>query len=226
MQTAETSDNHLVEFFDQDLLDPTDWSRTTVAALSALRERLEAERPAQPTTAWDDLTVNDLTVLRGDVQLSGELRLDGHLLVLGDLTADVVTGYPAHKILVVAGDLRCRVLDLCRSYLLVTGAVTASACVRVGCYGLSICAGGITTDLWLDEMYWNNHDLDDNPVDNIRTSHGFSSEDFPTDVEAGDALQAVVSNQVFLRHEEGGADVDHLVEQAKLGRQLLRPAHT
>jgi hypothetical protein len=51
----------------------------------------------------------------------------------------------------------------------VTGAVTASAYVRVGCYGLSMCADGIATDLWLDEMYWNNHDLDDNPVDNIRT---------------------------------------------------------
>jgi hypothetical protein len=46
----------------------------------------------------------------------------------------------------------------------------------------------------------------------------------PTDVEAGDALQAVVSSQVFLRYEEGGADVDHLIEQAKLGTQLLRPA--
>jgi hypothetical protein len=77
MQTAEAPENQLVEFFDRELLDPTSWSRTTVVALSALRGRLAAEQPGRPATALDDLAVDDLTVLRGNVQLTGELRLDG-----------------------------------------------------------------------------------------------------------------------------------------------------
>src|SRR6185436_1923672 len=99
----------------------------------------------------------------------------------------------------------------------VTGSVTASGCVHVSAYGTSIVVGGITTDMWFDEMSWQNLDLQGRSTNNIRATQQFSSDYFPRDGAAAETLQAVVPAALFQRDEAGGVDIEHLVAQIKDG---------
>lgn len=208
------------EFFSR-LHDPDDWDTDTVAAILARRDAEASARPGPAAvTEVADLTIDRPTVLDHAHHVSGDLRLNNHLLVLGDLrVGNLILGEPAHNILMVAGDVSCRLLELCRSYLLVTGTVRASECVFVSTYGSSMSAGGFDTDLWL-QAEWDNVDVQGSPVDNVRARHRFIRDYHDELLETFDtaALQPLLMPEAFAVDDDGEFDPFHLTDQIYRGK--------
>jgi hypothetical protein len=208
------------EFFSR-LHDPGDWGTGTVAAILARRD---AEASAQPGPAAvaevGELIIERPTVLDRTHHVAGDLRLGNHLLVLGDLhVGNLILGEPAHNILMVAGDVSCRLLELCRSYLLVAGTVRAAECVFVSTYGSSMSVGGFDTDLWL-QAEWDNVDVKGSPVDNIRARHRFVRDYDDDDLETFDtaAVRPLLRPEAFAVDEDGEFDPFHLTDQIYQGK--------
>jgi hypothetical protein len=154
----------LEQLFDG-LHDPDEFSASTASVLHAARAAV-AHRTMTLTV---DPLIADVTVFPGDLRATTDLTFNSHVLVLGDLDVDgVITADPAHAILMVAGNVRCRAMHLIRAYLFVTGDVVARDCIYACHYGLAKVGGSITTRLYLTDPSWANlavdANLDDEPT--------------------------------------------------------------
>lgn len=138
------------------VFDPTTWSEDTKARLLALK----ADTKLAPTSLSEDPELASITIYPGDLHVKADFSFNSHTLVLGDLVVDgIINGDPAHAILMVAGNVRCKTLAMVRVYLLVTGNVEARACVYATAYGKSMVAGRIVTHLFAHSA-WDNVDFE------------------------------------------------------------------
>src|SRR5690606_37413469 len=142
-----------LEVLCDDLCDPDEWYAEARAATLAARAAIAP----QTQTLLDDPLIGDLTIFPGDVVAKSHLTFNNHVFVFGDLDVDgLVTGDPAHAILMVTGNVSCRAMSLVRSYLFVQGSVTARDCFSCMAYGFNKVSGSIQTRLYLHDETANN----------------------------------------------------------------------
>ncbi len=215
-----------LEAFFGGLCDPDEWSAGTAEAIMARRRSIEGagsgSAPAPRTVP--ELVVNRPTVIPGALHVDGDLHLCSALLVLGDLrVGGLIYGNPAHKILMVAGDIHCRAMELVRTYLFTAGALRADECVFVCAYGISMCVGGCETGLWLQDTWYNLY-LEQESVDNIRARHIFVRDESVIMSQRWDtsALEGVVTPEAFRRGDNGQFDPFFLLDAVAGGVAALR----
>lgn len=196
-------------------------TRATLHATLAAAER-------RSTVLTDDPRVGRVTVYPGDVRVTSNFTFDSHVLVLGDLDVEgVVTAQPAHAILMVAGSIRCRAMQLVRGYLFVTGDVVARDVFLGTAYGFSKVAGSIKTSLYLEDDSWSNVPLDAAVGD--ESTHANVESGLILDIDLEGARSRLAHHLVdgALGEEkdgfgEGHADVYALLDKLARGERILR----
>lgn len=199
------------ELFWSRYIDPDDYDLSAIEALDALRPAAQESKHAVGLTS---LPPN--TLIAGDLRVTGDLEVNDHLAVLGDLECSGYIYTNVHCCLVVAGSIRAAAAQSLRSYWLVGGSIQVPL-LWAGTYGTLLHRGPLEARLLVEEM---EHERGEE-CGPLQVQHHVVSSYVAEDLDAQRQLEALLRPEARI-DGENPIDVWQLLRTASTGAPLFR----
>ncbi len=192
-------------------IDPDEYELTTLDELGRLRPKAQAQVVRDASHV-----IEEETLVAGALEVRGDLTIDAHLVVLGDLTVHGSLSSGPDCCVIVLGSVDARALCTSQSYWLVDGTVRTSL-TWLATMSVVLHREELRADLLIEEMHSQRRE-ESGPIE---TKHHIAAEDVFGDETSRLALRTAVHPEA-LTGQDGEPDAALLVKTAAAGEPIVR----
>lgn len=210
------------------LIDPTDFSLQTKKILEKIKSNKSIPKADTVVPYTGNLDDSKGHVFAGNLIVEGDLYVNAHTYVIGDLKVSGVLYGGIHCILMVAGNIECSGMCLTRTYGYVTGNIKVHQFAFFHTYGSMVLFGQLSTKLYINDDTWCNEDVRmegcpsfTHTLDNIQAT--WTLEEGTTDGEQNfeESLRAILNEEAF-QIKDGRINLFHPMDLLSAGKEIFR----
>ncbi|MDF2187986.1 hypothetical protein [Paraflavitalea sp. CAU 1676] len=210
------------------LIDPNDFSQETKSILETIKSDPDFPREDTIVPHSGNLDEREGHVFAGNLIVEGDLYVNAHTYIIGDLKVSGVLYGGIHCILMVAGNIECSGMCLTRTYGYVTGNIKVHQFAFFHTHGSMVLFGQLSTKLYINDDTWYNEDIRlegcpsfSHTLDNIQAT--WTLEDGATEGEQSFevSIRAILNEEAF-QIKDGRINLFHAMDLLSSGKEIFR----